>query len=224
MKVDKRNWYAPASVLAVLLVCLVSLIIWGSTESNSILAQTQERQASKQSMQTREDSNLNILTSLLSRDGISVQNSALLPNRVSNSNTVLVRFESKDMSSREGGIRTVMPQEFSLSRLNVKPNTGALKRQRSLELSPTLLLIVAVNQNKQTLWWSLLPDPRVVRAETADTSGTLSGQTLYRSSAETLVSYPANKSVSELRFYHPTWNGKEYSLDLIGLLSVPPTE
>ncbi|MGB7068865.1 MAG: hypothetical protein WBD22_05175, partial [Pyrinomonadaceae bacterium] len=93
---------------------------------------------------------------------------------------------------------------------------GQVARSRTLELSPSLILVAAISARVELKWWTTLPDPRIVRAETSDERGLLRGKTVYRESAELLVSYPSHDSITALRFYSPRWIGHRYQLDLIG--------
>ena len=99
-----------------------------------------------------------------------------------------------------------------------------MTRQRNFELSPTQILIVSLNAEKQILWWDLQPDPRLFRAEAADDKGVLSGKTLYRADADLLVGVPAAQGIREMAFYSPIWDGSDYSLKFIGNLVLPTGE
>lgn len=198
-------------------VSVVCWSLWGSTLSRLNIAQN-DKQITKQIMPQRDISNLNDLTLLLSSDGISVDKATLLPPRVNQSRTIWARLKSADSSSLKKPFTTEMAQENSLSLLKMKTSQGKLTRQRSLELSPNQVLVVMVNHNNQVLWWDLIPDPRLLRAETADTEGFISGRTLYNPNAEILVTFPLDKAITELRFYHPDWDGQSYNLQSIGNL------
>lgn len=93
---------------------------------------------------------------------------------------------------------------------------GSLQRQRSLELSEEQLLIVAVGAGSEMRWWTLVADPRLRRAESAGPNGELSGQTIILDETDFTVSYPADISITELRFYHPHWTGTRFTLESIG--------
>ena len=221
MKKYQTNWIIRTSVLALLCLGIGGFALWQTAGSRLIFAQSREAQTAKRIMPSREASILDSLSALLSSDGVSVQETVLLPSRVADSHTVRVRLESTDQALAGNDFLTGMPQDSSLSLLDLKAGKGALARQRFLELSPTQILVIAVNQNKQTLWWDLLPDPRLFNAETADDTGKLSGQMLYRTTAETLVAYPADKAITELRFYHPDWNGQTYQMQSLGSMALP---
>lgn len=217
MKNNKIRHPVCLGFFAVLFVALICLTLWGTSSFRSSLAQS-GKQITKQTMPQREISNLNHLTSLLSINGISTDETVLLPVRVNQSRTILVRWESVDMSSSEKQFTTEIAQEGLLSLLKTKSNQGSLTRQRSFELSPNQVLVVMINKNNQMLWWDLKPDPRLLRSESADAAGNISGKTLYLTSAEMPVSYPSDERIAELRFYHPSWDGQSYSLKSIGNL------
>jgi hypothetical protein len=212
--------YFRAGIFIALLLGVGCLIVWETTARSPIFAQSRDEKTTKRTPPSRDNSNLVLLNSLLLSEGVSVRENVLLPSRVENSTAVLVRLESDEKALLKNGFLAQMPQKNSLSLLERHPDKGGLARQRSLELSPQQILVVAVDQNKQTLWWSLMPDPRVFHAEAADDSGKLSGQTLYRPSADMLVAYPADKAITELRLYHPNWDGARYDLLSLGNLVV----
>ncbi|HEX8146368.1 MAG TPA: hypothetical protein VF591_04115 [Pyrinomonadaceae bacterium] len=93
---------------------------------------------------------------------------------------------------------------------------GALPRQRSAELSPTQVVVVALDAGGHMRWCGLVADPRLLRAEAPGPDGELTGQVLYRESAEFVVQYPDDPAVAEVRLYHPDWDGQKFSLELIG--------
>lgn len=99
--------------------------------------------------------------------------------------------------------------------LDEKTRPGTLPRQRSLELSPSQVLVAAVDENNQLRWWALMPDPRIVRAETQTPSGELRSQDFYLADLTLVVAFPEDPSITSLRFYHPAWNGTAYDLQLL---------
>ncbi|HEX8189550.1 MAG TPA: hypothetical protein VF586_14435 [Pyrinomonadaceae bacterium] len=96
---------------------------------------------------------------------------------------------------------------------------GALPRQRSAELSPTQVVVVALDAEGRMRWCGLVADPRLLRAEVPGPDGELSGQVLYRESAEFVVHYPDDEAVAEVRLYHPEWDGEKFSLELVGAVN-----
>lgn len=93
---------------------------------------------------------------------------------------------------------------------------GGLTRQRSLEMSSTQMLVVAVNAIGQLKAWTLITDPRLLRVETPTAANELKGQVLHHSTPDFLVAIPNDPEIVELRFYHPEWTGKEFVLELLG--------
>jgi hypothetical protein len=93
-----------------------------------------------------------------------------------------------------------------------KKRSGTLPRQRSLELAPTLMFVAAVDATNKLRWWSIMPDPRVVRSETQTATGELSRQDYYVSNVTLVVAFPDDPEITTLRFYHPVWNGTDFDL------------
>ncbi|HKV37130.1 MAG TPA: hypothetical protein VJP89_22505 [Pyrinomonadaceae bacterium] len=96
---------------------------------------------------------------------------------------------------------------------------GALPRSRSLELSPTHIFVAAVDATNKLRWWSVMPDPRVVRSETQSPTGELRAEDYYVSNVTLVVAFPDDPDIANLRFYHPVWNGTDF--DLKPLTNVP---
>jgi len=96
---------------------------------------------------------------------------------------------------------------------------GALPKQRSAELSPTQVVVVALDAEGRMRWCGLVADPRLLRAEAPGPDGELSGQVIYRESAEFVVQYPDDELVTEVRLYHPDWDGQKFSLELVGAVA-----
>lgn len=219
MKAHNGNHQTHLGFFVVLFVSLICLSLWGIARFPSSSAQSNS-QIKKQTSPQREISILSKLESLVSSDAVTVDETVLLPPRTNQSRTILVHLKSADNSSSETPFTTEIIQTSELSLIELKPNRGGLSRQRSFEPSENEVLIVMLDQNNQVLWWDSIPDPRVLRAETADDAGNISGQTFYLKSAVMPVSYPADERITELRFYHPKWNGQSYSLESIGNLSL----
>lgn len=96
---------------------------------------------------------------------------------------------------------------------------GVLPRSRSLELSPTHIFVAAVDATNKLRWWSVMPDPRVVRSETQSPTGELRAEDYYVSNVTLVVAFPDDPDIANLRFYHPVWNGTDF--DLKPLTNVP---
>lgn len=108
--------------------------------------------------------------------------------------------------------------------LTVKHSTvaiGGLPRLRSLEFSPTQVLVIAVDGKANLLWWHLQTDPRLLRAETVSASGEVTGRISYLRQIDFSIAYPDLPTIRELRFYKPEWTGEEFRLRALGVLGVP---
>jgi hypothetical protein len=124
-------------------------------------------------------------------------------------------------SSDANSLRTEQSQEpgtFTFTKSGARP--GAAATPRNVELSTTQTLVIAVDASQQLLWWNQFPDPRILRAEVPDENGQHIGRTLYLNETDFAVAYPNNPAISELRFYQPLWDGKEFQLKLIGSVAV----
>lgn len=97
--------------------------------------------------------------------------------------------------------------------------SGVLPRHRSLELSPSHIFIAAVDASNKLRWWSIVPDPRVVRSEAQTARGELRAENYYISNVTLVVAFPDDPEIANLRFYHPVWNGTDF--DLKPLTNVP---
>lgn len=96
---------------------------------------------------------------------------------------------------------------------------GGLPKQRSAELSPTHIVVVAFDAEGHMRWCGLVADPRLLRAEAPGPDGQLTGQVLYKESAEFVIQYPDDEAVTEVRLYHPDWDGQKFSLALVGAVA-----
>lgn len=113
-------------------------------------------------------------------------------------------------------------QQTQIPRVSIvedKRRSGTLPRHRSLELSPTHIFIAAVDATGKLRWWSIMPDPRLVRGETPTPTGELRGENYYVSNVTLVVAFPDDPEIANLRFYQPVWNGTDF--DLKSLAVVP---
>jgi hypothetical protein len=170
------------------------------------------------SIRNRERMNTGKLEALLENEAVEVSEANLLASPSEKSKTLRVRLTAanssgeKDLSDQAGS--------RAVSLLSLKSNGGGASRMRTLELSPTQILIVSLDGQNRLVWWQAQPDPRLFRAETADDSGRLSGEEKYLETAEMLFSLPDDEKISKIRFYHPQWNGARFNLKLLGSLDL----
>jgi hypothetical protein len=162
----------------------------------------------------------NTLAGLLA--GVGVETGTTLPSADTQTHTqIRVRWQSSvALNSPDANKLERRPSPGVVSLVNSVSRDGVVPRERSLELSANQILVVALDENRGLRWWKLLLDPRVVRSETVAASGEIHGEDLYRPRVEFTVECPNDRSIRELRFYHPSWTGREFRLESLGALPV----
>jgi hypothetical protein len=108
----------------------------------------------------------------------------------------------------------------SVSLVEDKKRSGTLPRHRALQLSPNHLFIAAVNETNQLRWWSIISDPRVVRGEFQTADGELRREDYSQPNFTLSVAFPDDPGITNLRFYKPIWNGTDFDLELLAVVSV----
>jgi len=93
---------------------------------------------------------------------------------------------------------------------------GRLPRQRRPELSEDLLVIAAFDVRGDEIYRTSLPDPRLLRAETADGSGRLASTRIYRESVDFWITLPDGPDLDHVVFSHPEWTGTVFNLVPVG--------
>lgn len=165
----------------------------------------------------RENMIRNQLGSLLRNLGVNVGE---VPPETSDHKRLMVRWQS-GLNSADSYVADLPQSRGVLTFTNSPARAGSVPRPRSLELATNQLLVIGVDEDQQLQWWHQFHDPRILRAEVPDESGRQNiGRTFYLNQADFTVAYPNNPAINELRFYHPTWTGKEFQLELIGAVSV----
>jgi hypothetical protein len=210
----------PITLVSVLILLLISInvhLAQDPTEPETPGTSTPQARVHEPA---RENKIRNSLAGLLAGEGV------IVPGTLPTSSTgaykeIQVRWEST-VTPVKGD--AVLSKERSKTgafiRLRSGKRNGSLSRQRSLELSPNQILIVALDQNSELRWWKLMLDPRLVRAEGSRLGGEISGEDLYVHNVDFMVNYPDDPGIKELRFYHPQWTGKAFQLELISTLQV----
>jgi hypothetical protein len=94
-------------------------------------------------------------------------------------------------------------------------------RQRDPRITPDQLVVVCVDSEGRELFRTLVPDPRLLRLESQDSGGRWVSQRLYRQNVTLSVVIPDIPAIKEIRLYHPDWNGKEFTLELVGAAPLP---
>jgi hypothetical protein len=92
--------------------------------------------------------------------------------------------------------------------------------QRRPQVSAGLIVVSAVDGDGIERGRTILPDPRIIRAEFPDETGRLQGIVLLRPNVEFLVTLPEDPEIRELHILEPRWNGHEFVLEFISAVDV----
>ena len=195
-------------LLAVLILCSFTLV------------QSQRTPVEKNKRETVQQEQLK---KLMSKVGVDVVEIAARNDQPATYRELKINWADSTKSTTE--LRSAVNSEQQTPPQNVsviedKKRSGTLPRHRSLELSSTHIFIAAVDATDKLRWWSIMPDPRLVRGETQTATGELRGENYYVSNVTLLVAFPDDPEIANLRFYHPVWNGTDYDLKP---LAVVPT-
>lgn len=114
------------------------------------------------------------------------------------------------------GQATVLDVSGGFALAEQKRSTGFLRRERRPQLSPDLLVLVVRASDGRELDWRTAPNPRILRAETPQPDGRLTGQVFELPEVDLFVVIPWLAEASAIRVYQPRWTGTEYALDAIG--------
>jgi hypothetical protein len=112
------------------------------------------------------------------------------------------------------------PASTGFQLLERRPVPGALPRQRNPQLSSDQLVVIGVDAAGREIDWQTVKDPRIIRAESAGADGQLSGQVLYRTDAEFLLTVPAGSVFTTVRLYETVWTGGQFLLRYVGAIAV----
>lgn len=123
---------------------------------------------------------------------------------------VRVRWDDRTIASTDAQATTAQaatttgasPVEMAV--VGKRVHDGRLRLQRSTEMTPEQVLVVAVDAASELRWWTLIIDPRILRSETLLDDNQLRGHVTYRPSVEFFVEIPDDPEITELRFYKPT--------------------
>lgn len=116
------------------------------------------------------------------------------------------------------GASTTSPNSFKL--LGQVRFSGAPRRERQPEPSANDLVIVVQDSSGNDLDWRIIPNPRLIRSEIPDRSGLLSGQLIERDEVELLVYVPDIDGAERIQIFSPVWNGREFTLDPLGQVTI----
>jgi len=169
-----------------------------------------------QSQTTTVDTKQQQLQKLMSKVGVDAREIKVRTDQPQTYRELKIRWAASTKSATElRPANNSEDQTPSVSIVDEKKRSGSLPRQRSLELSSTHIFIAAVDATNKLRWWSIILDPRVVRAETQAPTGELRGEDYYVSNVNFVVAFPDDPEIAQLRFYHPVWNGTDFDLKLL---------
>jgi hypothetical protein len=208
--------------ILVTLLAVSSLTAAALAQEQSESVKTRQRLNPENVNKTSDEILLEKLTSLLTPVGIRVSKSRLVDYSKAESH----QFIRVNWEAYENAPEFVKPgdQSFRQSRkltaLEKKNLAGGVHQPRGVEERGEWLFVAAVNGGQELVWWTQIDDPRIFRAESADSEGHLSGQLLHKSSPTFSVEFPDDAQIKELRFYQFKRADAEPVLELVNTIPV----
>jgi hypothetical protein len=98
---------------------------------------------------------------------------------------------------------------------------GRLRRERNPQLSDQSLVLIVRDADGRDLSWHIAPNPWIVRAETPDATGRLSGRILDQREQAASFTVPDIQGARRVTLYQPRWSDGQYVLDAIGDVMLP---
>lgn len=118
-------------------------------------------------------------------------------------------------------LSTPPPVDNTVTILSQQRTQNSPPRQRNPEISAQHLIIVGLNAQGQETSRTIMLDPRILRAEAAESSGKgIPTELMYREDVSFSITIPDDSNAVTLQIYKPRWTGKEYALDLIGQVNL----
>jgi len=192
------------------------LLVAFSVLCSFTLVQSQRSTVEKVSRETLQQERLQ---KLLSKVGVDVVELKGTSNQLQSYREVKIRWaDSTGKSTNQTITSEAQKLPPSVSLVEDNKRSGTLPRHRSLELAPTHIFIAAVDETNKLRWWSIVPDPRLIRSETQTPSGELRSQNFYLSNITMMVAFPDDPQIANLRFYHPDWTGTDFDLKLLAVV------
>jgi hypothetical protein len=103
---------------------------------------------------------------------------------------------------------------------NSSTHDGTLQTLHIATISNDEIFVIGVNADSELLWWTRIPDPRVLRSERPDAQGNFQGKVWHRSKTEIRIDAPDNSDISELRFYLPVDTTTGLNLDPLYVVTI----
>ena len=112
------------------------------------------------------------------------------------------------------------PSAGELTVVTIRITAGPAPQLRSLRLATNRLFVAAVDAENVLRSWTIVPDPRIIRAESFGPDGVIEGQTLYRPDADLFVTITGDDAIVGLHVYQPLWDGQAFHLTPLGAVPV----
>ena len=91
------------------------------------------------------------------------------------------------------------------------------QRQRGREIGRDQLAVIALSSDGREIWRTLLPDPRLLRAEVTDDAGKfVASRLFYRKMVEFSVVVPEDPEIAEIVVLETQWTGAAFDLRRLG--------
>ena len=159
----------------------------------------------------------------MSKVGVDISDIQARTNQPQTYRELKIRWADSTKSTSELRPAANLEQQQPAPTISIVEDTrrsGTLPRHRSLELASTHIFIAGVDAANKLRWWSVMHDPRLIRAETTAPTGEIRGENYYVSNVTLVVAFPDDPEIASLRFYHPVWNGTDFDLKPLTIVSV----
>jgi hypothetical protein len=209
------------SLFAVLLAMLC-LAAAARSQDKSESQKIRERLNPENINKSSDQITLERLTALLAPVGVTVNKDNLVNDPKAESHKMMHvtwgAYESAPQLVRPGD--PSFHASHTLISVGEKKAIGAATQPRGVDLSGELLFVAAISNGQELIWWTQIDDPRIVRAESADSEGRLSGQLHHASNPTFSINFPDDARIKELRFYMFRSSGTGTTLELINTIPV----
>ncbi|HKZ01607.1 MAG TPA: hypothetical protein VJ180_05175 [Pyrinomonadaceae bacterium] len=154
--------------------------------------------------------------------GISVVESKLIHvHKVRSYRTVFIDWKSyRDAPDLVDYNSTDFERINELTLINITAvRQGTMQALGSVAMTGEEIFVAGVNAESELVWWTRIRDPRLVRAESADSEGRMQGRTYHRSRVEFYIDLPDNPTIKTLKLFLPQAVGSQ--LTLVEMYALP---
>ncbi|REJ75265.1 MAG: hypothetical protein DWQ47_07200 [Acidobacteria bacterium] len=194
----------------------IGVLVW-LDPGNAFAQRSLKRETVASVSEQRQQAVSDQIARLIQSSGLSVDRHVLLPERHETAKTLELRIGQE---TRNPIYYDQLEQAPEISVDFVSGDERSVRRQRSFELADHQLVIFLTDAENRVLWWDIVSDPRILRAESSNDTGELSGKTLYRTTGQVVIGVPAVDAVETLHVFKPVWDGQSFRLDPLGDVNV----